>query len=41
MDHEENGKPAHMYNVVDLKSVKADGAIDYFGGLKEINDTQR
>ena len=39
MDNEENGKPTHMYNVIDLKSVKADGSIDYFGGLKEINDT--
>jgi hypothetical protein len=40
MDNEENGIPAYMYNVINLKSVKADGAVDYFGGLKEINNTQ-
>jgi hypothetical protein len=39
MDNEENGKQEDMHNVVDMKSVKADDSIDYFGGLKEIDDT--
>ena len=39
MDNEDNGKQEDMHNVVDMKSVKADGSIDYFGGQKEINHT--